>query len=354
MYEVDYLAVGEKSASGDAIALRFTRPDHGTNAVVIIDGGYASNGQEFVDLVTNYYGTTVDLVVSTHQDADHMGGLTTVIEQLNVQNLLIHRPALYGYTDADGVSATRVEELVALAEARGVNIVDRDFAGTTYFGGALMIAGPSEDFYLGQLAAQRIRENSALAKFAHAAPILASAMVREIKNLFGDPGETMTGDNGGTNARNNMSVILDLWVEDDDKRALFTGDAGAPALIEAADLLYAAGRDQRPIDMFGIPHNGSRHNLTPELLDRLLGPKHQPEKGIAIVSVAKEAHEYPRPEVANAIKRRGYPVYATRGTTLWWHSTDAPFRPAYNGQAQPLDWLDESEDGDSASGSGAA
>lgn len=357
MFEVDYLAVGEKSSSGDAIALRFTRPDTGALAVVVIDGGFIQNGQEFVDLIRRYYGDTVDLVVSTHMDSDHIGGLTAVLEQLNVLNLLIHRPALFGYSDADGVSASRAEALVKVANARGTQVLDDHFAGTEYFGGALMIAGPTQEFYLEQLAALRVQESSAVAKLAHAVPTITAAAVRGIKSLFGDPGETMTGDNGGTNARNNSSIILDLFVEADDTRMLFTGDAGAPALEAAADVLYASSRDQRKLDMFGVPHNGSRHNLTPDLLDRILGPKHQPDQGVAIVSVAKEADQYPRPEVANAITRRGYPVFCTRGISLWWHSADAPYRPAYGGSAQPLGWLDESDHDageSSATGSGVS
>ncbi len=348
MFEVDYLAVGENSHSGDAVVLRFTRPDTGRPAVVVIDGGFSSNGQQFVDLIRTHYGTRVDLVVSTHPDQDHIGGLSAVLEQLIVTDLLVHRPASYGYSDDDGVSASRIEELVTVAKREGVKVLDDLFGGTELFGGAMMIAGPSKDFYLKQLAAQRALERSSASRFTKAAPRIASAVVRRVKSLFGDPGETMTGDNGGTNPRNNMSIVLDLYLRDDNKRMLFTGDAGAPALTEAADLLYAAGRDQRPIDMFHVPHHGSRHNLTPELLDRFLGPRHQPDQGIAVASVAQEADDHPRPEVANAIKRRGYPVHTTGGNNLHWRSPDAPARSGYT-TSQPLGWLDES-DTDTASG----
>ena len=94
-YEIDFLSVGENSNSGDAIALRygnFTTNPH-DQRVVIIDGGYAGNGDDLVTHVTEYYATTrVDLVVSTHPDQDHIGGLSTVLDELHVNDLWMHRP----------------------------------------------------------------------------------------------------------------------------------------------------------------------------------------------------------------------------------------------------------------------
>lgn len=342
MHEIDYLWVGEKTNTGDAIAMRFTDPTTLTNRVVIIDGGFHETGDRLADHVEEYYGTsTVDLVVCTHPDNDHIMGLFDVVERLTVRRLLIHRPSLFGYTERDDVKADLVEDLVDLARSNRVAIDDSSYAGTTYFGGALALAGPTEDYYQQTLQEQKSLETSAFARLGHAAPIAAAAAVRQVKSLFGDPGETMTGDNGGTHPRNNSSIILDLQVED--KRVLFTGDAGVPALERAGDMLDAMGRSYAKIDLFDIPHHGSRHNLTPALVDRLLGPKGQADQGYAIANVGKEAFDHPRPEVANALKRRGYPVFGTRGTSLCWRSDDAPARWAYNGVATPLDWLVESE-----------
>ncbi len=39
MYEIDFLPVGDKGQSGDAIAMRFSRPDGTANAIVVIDAG---------------------------------------------------------------------------------------------------------------------------------------------------------------------------------------------------------------------------------------------------------------------------------------------------------------------------
>lgn len=342
MFEVDYLWVGEKTNTGDAIACRLTDPTTQRNVVTVIDGGFVETGERLADHVETYYGTsTADLVVCTHPDDDHIMGLFSLFDRLDVRRLLIHRPARYGYGSADGVKADLVEELVQKALGQGTVIDDSFYAGTTYFGGVLAIAGPSESYYTELLEQQKALEGSVLAKLRQAAPSATAAVARAVRSLFGDPGETMTGDNGGTTPRNNSSIILD--VQSASSRVLFTGDAGAPALERAADQLDVLGRSGAKIDVFDVPHHGSRHNLTPQLLDRLLGYVPQADRGYAIASVGQQAVDHPRPEVANAFKRRGYPVYCTRGTNLWWHSTDAPTRLDYGASATPLDWLDESD-----------
>ncbi|WP_311208431.1 MULTISPECIES: MBL fold metallo-hydrolase [unclassified Aeromicrobium] len=336
MHEVDYLWVGEKSNTGDAIAMRFTRPDTGTDAVVVIDGGFKETGDRIADLIEEFYDTTtIDLAICTHPDDDHIMGLFTLLERATVTTLLLHRPRDFGFGPSDNVKSETVEDLIALAERRGTHVEAGQFAGTRLFGGALTIAGPTRDYYAETLAEQRALTGSVLSKIAHT----ASTTFARVRQLIRDPGETMTGDNGGTTPRNNSSIIVNFLVGD--KRALFTGDAGTPALTHAANTLDLLGLSAAPLDLFDIPHHGSRHNLTPELLDRLLGPQTDSTRGFAIASVGKQAHDHPRPEVANAIRRRGYPVVCTRGINLRWSSPDAPSRASYSSPAEPLGWLEE-------------
>lgn len=49
MYEPDFLQVTQTKKSGDAIALRFTRPDNGEMAVFVIDAGYSEFGDTLAD-----------------------------------------------------------------------------------------------------------------------------------------------------------------------------------------------------------------------------------------------------------------------------------------------------------------
>lgn len=91
-YEIDFLPVGEESKGGDAICFRYwdaTTPQF----VGIIDGGTADSGETLVNHIQKYYGTKrVDVVINTHPHADHTSGLYTVVETLDVQLLMMHKP----------------------------------------------------------------------------------------------------------------------------------------------------------------------------------------------------------------------------------------------------------------------
>jgi beta-lactamase superfamily II metal-dependent hydrolase len=330
VFEIDYLWVGEHTNTGDAIAVRFTDPSSNTNRIVVVDGGFADTAVRIADHVRTYYNTSVvDLVVCTHPDDDHINGLFGLFEELTIRNLLIHRPAEHGYAGDNDVKATKVEELVALALSKGANIESEGFAGTQYYGGTLTIMGPSLDYYREQLAEESSAGVSATFGVTKSAAGLSPVPT--------DPGETLVGDNGGTTARNNSSIIITLQVEG--RRALFTGDAGAPALELAVANMSTWNLAATPLNFFDVPHHGSRHNLTPELLDALLGESNAAKIGCAYVSVGKEADDFPRAEVANAIRRRGYPVYATRGQNIWWHY-GSPERAAYTA-IDPISWVQE-------------
>src|SRR6266496_3776525 len=100
MYEVDFLPVeseaGPGSKSGDAIAIRWRQPVTEENMVVVIDSGFTDVGDVMADHIKKYYSTTyVDLVISTHPDADHINGIARLLERLTVRELLLHQPRLH-------------------------------------------------------------------------------------------------------------------------------------------------------------------------------------------------------------------------------------------------------------------
>ncbi|MHC4343053.1 MAG: MBL fold metallo-hydrolase, partial [Planctomycetota bacterium] len=92
--EIDFLAVGENSKSGDAIALRFGdlhNGDPSSHVVGVIDGGYQQPGKELVAHIRRYYQRNdVDFVLSTHPDSDHTNGLMVLLDEMPVGTLLMH------------------------------------------------------------------------------------------------------------------------------------------------------------------------------------------------------------------------------------------------------------------------
>lgn len=122
-------------------------------------------------------------------------------------------------------------------------------------------------------------------------------------------------DGGITNASNESSVVL-YGEFDSNRRVLLTGDAGVNALHWAANYAELASLPLQQFSFVQIPHHGSRRNVGPTVLTRLLGPiqsEASPSRFTAFVSAPKDDAQHPRLIVLNAFKRRGGRIYATQG-----------------------------------------
>lgn len=232
-----------------------------------------------------------------------------------------------------------MDDLIAIAERRGT-AVHEPFAGSHAFGGALTILGPDSVYY-DQLVADQVYEE----RVGRGTPRQASRVVQAARAL-GDRfapylpvDEVPFDDQGGTNPRNNTSVIT--LIVADQYRMLFTGDAGVPAIDRAIDWHEADVGPWMSPSLVDVPHAGSRHNASSDLLNRLIGPIGQVDAGKAQISVASQSERHPSPRVANAYMRRGYRVFETRGKKVRHHSNDAPPREGWV-TAEPLAPMDES------------
>ncbi len=351
-YEVDVLGVGEKSNSGDAIAIRYGNL-HGTReeqTVVVIDGGYKDNGQAMVDHIKEHFDTEkVDLIISTHPDQDHINGLEAVIEQLEVSKLWIHQPwshneGLAGkFADGritDNSISDRLKDslqaahnLVELAKSKGVD-VSEPFTGKIL--DCITVFGPTKDYYeslIPEFDGMPVVKKANESIFDQAESVFDAAFnkaVNVFKAIFVDWGDDKINDEDGTSAKNNSSVITQLII--DDRRLLFTADAGITALNYAADELDAclSGAELRLIQ---IPHHGSKRNVGPEVLNRIIGNPvvKGTSRGItAIASTATEGEpKHPHKSVLNAFAHRGASVEVTRGLGRC-YAHDAPDREGWN------------------------
>jgi beta-lactamase superfamily II metal-dependent hydrolase len=338
LYEIEFLPVGDGARSGDAIALRFTRPDTGAYAHVIIDAGFQDDGDALVQHVKNYYDTdSIDLAILTHPDGDHIGGMGTVVRDLHVDTLWVHRLGDRG--GAGLPAAAAVNDLIGVAEDNGTQVVE-PFAGASAFGGALTILGPDEGWYQDLVTEQQIQH---AVKAAQRAPsrLVEAARAMGQRFLAALPVEIPFDDGEGTSPRNNTSLITLLEV--DGFRAVLTSDAGVPALERAWDWLEANGRDISAPNFIQIAHHGSRRNASSATLDRMLGETNQAQTRSAFVSVVDESPDHPSPRVVNAYMRRGYRVFRPNGNTIRHMSNDAPPRVGWS-PLTPMDPMDESSE----------
>lgn len=343
--EIEFFPVGEGSTAGDAITLRYS-DGYGGYRIMVIDGGTDSSGEAIVNHIRTVYGTTtVHDVVSTHPDTDHSCGLRAVLRELTVERLWVHclwshapeivhlfsdpRWTVAGLQGAIRDRYPVISELVELAEAQGTTIRE-PFAGE-YIGPFLVLAPqratyqhlipqfrktPDADVeYLKELNIWLDRRKSGfLSGLLEKAEEFVENWVTE--SWYGE----RLKDGGVTAAENESSTVLlgDLG----SVRILLTADAGINALNWACDNADSLGVPLQPLDLVQIPHHGSRSNVSPQILDRLLGPivtEGLSRGTTAIASVPKDDTKHPRKMVTNAFLRRGAGVSVTQGRKLRLH-----------------------------------
>ena len=347
-FEIDFLAVGDKSDSGDAIAMRFFNNAHQT--VMVVDGGYEDSGEKLAELILGHYKSpadefvTVDYVVSTHPDKDHIGGLDAILShpRLHVRNLLLHQPWKHGgavwrqindhratrhsVTENLRKSAQAAKALYDKASYLGIQVLREPFAGRYLLSDdrqfLLQILGPTEEYY-NELLLQ-FPDIPEYARISKSAREVRSPAV-QAENWFAD--KLLPAPK--TSATNNSSVVLQVVFEG--RRFLFTGDAGVLALEQAMGHLSTLASQQVRLCMVQAPHHGSRHNINSSVLDSMVGGINggYPRSTVAVVSCAKEWDlKHPHKTVLNAFARRGVNCYYTNGSNFRW-SAGAPKRIGY-------------------------
>lgn len=343
--QIVFLPIGEKSC-GDAIAIRFGDLDSSNPAdqsVVLIDGGYKDDWVKSVELVTKKFGMPrVNLMVSSHLDKDHIGGMGGIIEHIPVDTLWMHLPwehseEVKGYrSNSFAVSRRPVtkwlrasleqsNDLAAIAARNGVPI-EEPFAGKQFVTphGTLTVLGPSLDYYTSLV--PQILDKSAVKAQGQSASLFQQFKTKAINaaetvaSVFESHIIETLKDGTDTTPSNNSSTVMLLELTDG-RKYLFTGDAGIHALELAHDEYTSRGHLPGTLQWVQVPHHGSRRNVGPTVLDLFLGERTEnPDtvRGVAYVSVGKtcEKDGHPKRVALNAFKRRGYPVHQTRGVSI--------------------------------------
>lgn len=335
-YEIDFHPVGSGANSGDAITMRYWT---GTEwRVIVIDAGFQDTGEAIVNHVLTTYGTReVEHVVSTHPDNDHISGLREVISNLTVQNLWMHVPEYHAksmmefFRDArwtlDGLSADlrraypAVTEILDIAQKRGTTL-HPPFQGARI--GPFTVLSPTQAMYEGLLPQFRDTPRPAqplLALLGHWLTGIGRRVASQIRRIVDEDMFTETLREGGITAAENESSVV-LYGQLDGHGILLTGDAGLRALDTAVTFGNAAGLPFGvALKVFQVPHHGSRNNISPSMLDRIVG-------GIVgigarstigcVISAGPDDETHPRQVVVNALVRRGlYPQTTKAGIMLF-------------------------------------
>lgn len=335
--EIEFLPVGDASRAGDCIVVRYGE-EHDFK-LMVIDGGTIDSGENLVKHLRAHYGhnVVVEHAVLTHADADHASGMRELFKEVRVNNLWMHVPWLLAkqcvqlfksrnWTPEGLEKAVKAEydilvEILDMAWGSGTT-VRYPFQGEQI--GPFTVLSPSIDHYLhllpqfektpepDQEALERVGMwinkpiKSVLAKALESLSALAQKFVDETWQ------NERLREGGVTSASNESSVVLYANL-DATRRILLTGDAGIRALTWAADYADVMWMPLQSFSFVQIPHHGSRSNVSPTILNRLLGPI-QPQGTVrfsAYVSAPVDDSTHPRK--LNAFTRRGGSVYPTQG-----------------------------------------
>ncbi|HEV3074023.1 MAG TPA: hypothetical protein VHB47_06350 [Thermoanaerobaculia bacterium] len=340
--EIEFLPVGDGRKAGDAIVVRYGE----VNAweLMVIDGGTVDSGKALVSHVQSIFGhnAVVSHAVVTHPDADHASGMREVLGGLRVRNLWLHMPwesaaaARPYFLNKNWTNQALARELrneydilvdiVAIAENKGLT-PQQPFAGISI--GPFRVLSPFQNVYpylIPQFDRTPDADREALEAagfWIGKAPGIFAKMLERVaatvqKWITESWDSERLRDGGCTTASNESSVVL-YGDFGPGRRVLLTGDAGIRGLTMASSFASNAGLSMQDFMLVQIPHHGSRRNVGPTILNRILGPikpNGTPAHSSAFVSSPKDDDTHPRKMVLNAFIRRGYEVSATQGNKI--------------------------------------
>ncbi len=344
--EVEFMHVGTGSKNGDAIVARYGEP--GAYKILVYDGGTLASGEEMVKHIKQHYGTSVvDDMVNSHPDGDHASGLRVVLEELDVRKVHMHRPWEHSSTILDYFKDGRItdtslaerlqDKMRAAYEVEQLALkkqipISEPFQGMGV--GGFVVLSPPRDWYIHNLIPDFEKSPAAKSEsFASAAMgglmTIVEAAKAKLETWIDEKWDIETlAEEVETSAENESSVVL--YQAFGGKGVLLTGDAGVQALSRSADYLEGRGYSlPNNLRFAQIPHHGSRHNVSPSVLNRILGPilPHgtKPTK-VAFASTSTECTTHPRKVVANAFTRRGFDCYQHSNTGWIRQNWDMPAR----------------------------
>jgi competence protein ComEC len=259
---------------GDAILVTYK------NIQILTDGGPNSSVLDCLGRHIPFWDRDIELVISTHPDADHSTGLVDVIKRYNVDKILINPvdPGTDIYRLLESAVGGRGVEVVNPSEGMGLRL------GLIH----LDILGPSDEF-LNKLTVKS--EGDKLSKYS----------IGKETNLY--------------------SIVYKLSFKK--FGGLFLGDIPK----ESSDQLAARLTSLR-VNYIKIPHHGSANGLTQNLLEKIV-PEGGPSSLLGVISVsAKNMWGFPAPEILTMLSNYNVRVLRTDqmgdvevitdGDKIWW------------------------------------
>lgn len=313
---IDVLNVGD----GDAIIVTLKKESE--NLVVVIDGGearhyHATVKPKLVPILEKNGKSAPDIVVATHYDSDHIGGLIPLVDDYidNIKEVWVHHSSKLVnealtfknsieelnhlkitnelLVDSSFISFNKHIQEVAIIDKRNlliesINQLDtfvrkipphklrQAFAGYFYPGWPEMkVLGPTEEYYNSLFPDSHPLEKLLLEEIVD---IKMEGIVNferfvALSSYLDNPCQFLKTDlNAKLTPTNKASIIISI--DNTTDRYLFTGDAGICSFKNIPDW----EKELKDIYWLKIPHHGSDNNISTEIIN-IMKPKFADNSG---------------------------------------------------------------------------
>jgi competence protein ComEC len=235
---------------------------------MLVDGGPNDNVLSCLGRHMPFWDKTINLVVLTHPQKDHAGGLASVLERYNVEYFL------KSDVESDIESYTKLKDLLSTKNTQ-VKLVDQ---GQTITIGAtsLLALWPSKSQIALGARLKRLSEQLAQVKGASTDVEL-----------------------------NDYSVVL--WLRYGAFDAILPGDADSHVQPEIAIKQLAVDE----VEVLKVPHHGSKTAMTDEFIDTIFSFARPGLAKLAVISVGKNSYGHPAEETITMLEHTGARVIRT-------------------------------------------
>lgn len=251
---------------GDAIYVRFLGNDHQYHNI-LIDGGlmkfYKQQLKPIIKILSDE-NEFLDLVVLTHHDADHIGGIKTLIDDISfdalgnfVKEWWINFDLPLSDTRDTKVSVSQLKSLKEkLNEANKCPItpITNQLDTFDFWGARITILSPDNDSY--QAIAEELSSMVSNKARDHNIPLLDLKEKTEKEKNFQE-------DDSPSN-RSSISFLFEY----DNFKILFLADSHPSVVVnKLKDLGYNSEDNRLKVDYVKVSHHGSKGNTSKDLLD---------------------------------------------------------------------------------------
>jgi len=247
---------------GDGTYIR--TPD---NLDMLIDGGPDDKILSCLGRHMPFYDRTIDMVVLTHPQKDHMKGILSVIDRYTIKHFVI---------GIEGSDSQEYQQLISKLNSKKIPLKNL-FAGDKFRMGELQVGvfWPDKSWVFDHLSVEADRLK---------------------KDQIGSAGQAVLGLSTEDDL-NQFSFYLKLGYRN--FSALMTGDGDSTIQNQIMDVSGIQN-----VQVLKIPHHGSKTALSSGFLDRL-------KPALAVISVGKNSFGHPTNEILKQLSDRKIEVKRT-------------------------------------------